>query len=66
MSSPLRISILLLALPAAAVIHLPVSGDASRPGPPPGTYTMTPDVDSIRIPFEIVNETLEIFAQAEA
>ncbi|MFH0945674.1 MAG: hypothetical protein V2A76_10790 [Planctomycetota bacterium] len=34
-----------------------------RPGPPPGTYTITPDADSIQIPFGVYQGEIRLFGQ---
>ena len=35
----------------------------ARPGPPPGTYTITPAADEIRIPFEMFNGDIRLHGQ---
>ena len=36
---------------------------AERPGPAPGTYTITPDADSIQIPFEVYQGEIRLLAR---
>ena len=50
----------------AAVVEASPGEDGSaippdaRPGPPPGTYTITPAADSIRIPFEVFDGEIRL------
>jgi predicted aspartyl protease len=53
MTTPVRFLSLFLILLAAPVVAADTSEAPTRPGPPPGNYTITPDADSIRIPFEM-------------
>ena len=53
MTGHVRCSTLFAILLAAFVVNAVASETPSRPGPPPGTYAIVPDADSIRIPFEM-------------